>query len=225
MFSQKRADTTPTIELPHLPQVVPPSGVFDGNDGKWSTFDINVGDSSGNGNGQNFRVLVSTSSPLTLVPAKADWCNTECAPKRGIEIFNSRQSPGFDSTASTSWKELGTYEIPVLNWWSGSKPNGTWGLENVGLGQTDPLKSPILQEQMVVKYTAKELFMGSFGLAAGAVRVGSGPRMPFLPNFAYYNQTPSTSYGYTAGAFYREFLHFSHLRTSLVPRVDVYELR
>jgi len=205
MFLQKRADSTSAIELPHPPQVVPPSGVFDGNDGKWSTFNINVGDSLANGKGQNFRVLISTSSPLTLVPAKAEWCDTECAPERGIEIFNSRQSSGFDSTVSTTWKELGTYALPLPNWWSGTNPNGTWGLEYVGLGQTDPLKSPILADQMVVKYTVKELFMGTFGLAAGSVSAGSGSRAPFLPNFAGANQTPSTSYGYTAGAAYREF--------------------
>jgi hypothetical protein len=209
MHIRKRADEI------KLPTIVAPSGEFEGNDGKWSTFTINIGDHDGSGGGQNFDVLISTSSSLTMVPNQAEWCDAECAPKRGIEIFNAKQPRGFESSSSQSWKELGQYNLPLPNWWPGEKPNATWGSDNVGLGQSSK-DSPILQEQWVVEYTVKELFMGSFGLAIEAVSAGTGSKSPFLYNFAGQNLIPSASYGYTAGAYYREYLRLS-LQNCLCP--------
>lgn len=213
MYLESRADNANTTLLP-APYAVSPTGDFDGNDGKWSTFSINIGDSDGSGSGQNFRVLISTSSPVTLVPQQAGWCDKDCAARRGVEVYNSQQQLGYLDT-SKSWSEHGQYNIPLPYWWSDTlKPNGTLGFENVGLGPSSP-ESPILTDQWVLEYTQDVFFMGSFGLAAGALDPGSGPRLPFLPNFAA-NNTPSKSYGYTAGAYYRES-HFlaelSHLLT------------
>jgi hypothetical protein len=143
-----------------------------------------------------------------MVPNEADWCDVECAPERGIEIFDAKQPRGFESSSSQSWKELGQYELPMPNWWPGTKPNATWGSDNVGLGQSSK-NSPILEKQLVVEYTVKELFMGSFGLALEAVSAGTGSMNSFLYNFGGQNLAPSTSYGYTAGAYYREYLRFS----------------
>ncbi|KAF2785990.1 acid protease [Melanomma pulvis-pyrius CBS 109.77] len=201
MFFKPRADTETTI-LPSPPYVVVPSGDFDGNDGKWSTFTINIGDVD-TGRGQNFKVLISTSSPLTLVPQQSDWCDSkDCAKQRGIEIFNGKQPLGFEPESSKAWKEEGLYSLPMPDWWSGTGVNGTWGSDNVGLGESSP-DSKILGSQWVVEYDSEDFFMGSFGLAAGSVNPGSGPKSPFLTNFAAFNNSPSTSYGYTAGAIYR----------------------
>lgn len=69
--------------------VVPPSGVWDGNDGAWSTFVIRVGNPA-----QYFRVLPATSSDETWVPAPNDcdrgmaWCGNG----RGVEPFNAGTS-------------------------------------------------------------------------------------------------------------------------------------
>ena len=68
---------------------VPPSQVWDGNDGAWSTFVIRIGSPA-----QYFRVLPGVSSDETWVPAPDDcgkgigWCGNP----RGVEPFNAGTS-------------------------------------------------------------------------------------------------------------------------------------
>ena len=210
MFSKKRAEP---IQLPPTPYVLIPSTQFEGNDGRWSTFFINVGDDGKNSsNGQNFRVLISTSSPATLVPQQTEWCSEpspeECAASRGILSYEGSQSLGFDDTKSPQWKNAGIYNIPVPEWYNDTlqaeEPAAVWGVDNVGLGQSTP-QSFILGEQYVVKYTVANFYMGSFGLAVGS----TGPPGALKPNFMdnMYGSAhgiASRSYGYTAGAYYRK---------------------
>ncbi|KAF1829712.1 acid protease [Decorospora gaudefroyi] len=208
MFFGKREETIP---YPPGPYVLTPSGSFDGNDGRWSSFNINIGDDGTNkSNGQNFRVLISTSSGVTLVPGQAQWCDdTDCAKSRGIGVYNGQQSLGLQE--SSTWQDAGIYSIPLPDWWtdtlaidsSNTTAGGIWGLDNVGLGLSSP-ESPILQGQYVVKYLIQNFFMGSFGLAAGS----SGPQGAVKPNFldSLYNSgvmIASRSYGYSAGAYHR----------------------
>ncbi|KAJ4362416.1 hypothetical protein N0V83_010509 [Neocucurbitaria cava] len=180
MYLQRRKDV---ISLPPQPYVLSPSGTFDGNDGKWSTFFINVGD-DGTGNGQSFKVLISTSSPLTLVPQQTAWCDKDCAKDRGILFVNGQQSLGYKE--SQYWKTAGLYDIPLPFWWTNESTTnstdtliGDWGSENLGMGESST-KSPILTEQYVVD---KPNFLNNFYKSA--------------------NMTASASYGYTAGAYYR----------------------
>ncbi|KAH6876057.1 aspartic peptidase domain-containing protein [Alternaria rosae] len=208
MFFKKRAEP---IQLP-TPYILSPSGKYEGNDGSWSTFFINVGDDGkNNSNGQNFRVLISTSSPATLVPQQTDWCSDpnpeECAANRGILPYEGRPSLGFDETKSSKWQTAGIYTIPVPEWYNDTlqaeEPAAVWGVDNVGLGESSP-QSFILAEQYVVKYTVANFYMGSLGLAVGS----TGPPGALKPNFmdnmyGSAHKIASRSFGYTAGAYYR----------------------
>ncbi|KAI4960773.1 hypothetical protein J4E86_002398 [Alternaria arbusti] len=209
MFSKKRAEP---IQLPPTPYVLVPSGQYEGNDGRWSTFSINIGDDGkNNSNGQNFRVLISTSSPATLVPQQTDWCYVpspeECAASRGILSYEGRQSLGFDDDESPQWQNAGIYTIPVPEWYNDTlqaeEPAAVWGVDHVGLGESSP-QSFILTEQYVVKYTVTNFYMGSLGLAVGS----TGPPGALKPNFldnmwGSAHKIASRSFGYTAGAYYR----------------------
>ncbi|KAG9191289.1 hypothetical protein G6011_09377 [Alternaria panax] len=209
MFFMKRAEQ---IQLPPTPYVLSPSGKFEGNDGSWSTFFINIGDDGkNNSNGQNFRVLISTSSPATLIPQQTDWCNEpnpeDCAASRGIMPFGDGQSLGFDETKSSTWQTAGTYTIPLPPWFNTSalegSPAGVWGVDNVGLGETSP-QSVMLSEQYVVKYTLSNFFMGSLGLAVGSTGPPSALKPNFIDNlYGSAHKIASRSFGYTAGAYYR----------------------
>ncbi|KAF2688332.1 acid protease [Lentithecium fluviatile CBS 122367] len=202
MFFWKRADAN-TTSGPTVPLAIEPSGNFEGNDGKWSTFYINLGD-DGTGHGQNFRVLPFLSSPVTMVPAQSEWCNQDCAAKRGMQIFNGEQPLGYETDSSKAWVKAGIYEIPRPDWWNPGELNGTLGRDNVGLGQSSSL-SPVLASQFVMTYTSGEYYLGSFGLAAGTLAAGNSQTPPFLFNFARGppQLIPSVSFGYTAGASYR----------------------
>jgi hypothetical protein len=205
MYFSKRADANSTVPPPK-PLAVEPSGVFDGNDGKWSTFYINLGDSDGTGHGQNVKVLVSTSSPITMVPGQSAWCNQECAQKRGIQVFNGQQPLGYDTLSSASWKDAGLYTVPKPAWWNRGDLNGSLGLDNVGLGESSK-DSTILTDQLVMTYKFEEYYLGFFGLAAGTVAAGNSETPPFLYNLAQgAYQIPSVSYGHTAGASYGEHM-------------------
>ena len=58
--------------------------------------------------------------------------------------------------------------------------------------------------QLVAGITTEDFFIGTFGLSTAQTDLGSGPIDTFLTVFNTYNNTPSLSYGYTAGAQYRK---------------------
>lgn len=206
MHLGKRADT---VTPPPLPVSVTPSGDFDGNDGKWSTFFINVNSDDKGENGQDFKVLISTSSPLTLLPGQTGWCTSDCPAKRGV-FSDGRQALG---VGSSNWEDAGNYGVPLPYWYAEptSSGNGSlagaWGKTNVGLGRSSP-QSLVVADRYAVKYLFEDFFMGSFGLAQGQIGPQSGTLPTFLTQFAGENNVASSSFGYTAGAYYRKLIFF-----------------
>lgn len=204
MHLRKRADT---VALPPKPVAVAPSGDFDGNDGKWSTFIININSDDKALNGQDFKVLISTSSSLPLLPAPNEYCNEDCAAKRGVLPSGGGQVEGVRE--SENWEKFGTYTVPVPNWYSGDFTGengtigGTWGVTNVGLGRSS-IQSLVNPKLFAVKYTSNAWFMGTLGLSAGEVGTNGATRPTFLSQFKDRQVIASASYGYTAGAIYRK---------------------
>lgn len=205
MHLRKRADTT---QIPG-PVAVRTSGQFEGNDGKWSTFLINLNSDEKGENGQDFRVLASTSSPLTLVPGKTEWCDDACAKLRGVVMRGGQQPLGNEQDGS--WIPDGLFEVPIPEWFpretivtNGNLTlRGRWGVTNVGVGPSSDSK--ILTDRYAVSYVSEEFFLGFFGLANGEVGSGSNALKPtFLQQFQTEDQIASVSYGYTAGAWYRK---------------------
>lgn len=191
------------------PYVVAPTTQFDGNDGKWSTFMINVG-------GQNFRILPSTSSSATWVPL-SDGCSsgdpTNCPELRGVEPFAGAQSQGYDTTRSSASKLIGLYKMQLgstdMNSSYGipySNHSAMYSYDIVGLGSSSP-DSLQLSPEVVGGMVDKQFFLGTFGLALNPNNFGSGGLPTFLsllPNSTVF-PIPSLSYGYTAGASYSKF--------------------
>lgn len=204
MHLRKRADT---IALPPPPVSVTPSGDFDGNDGRWSTFLININSDKEGNNGQNFKVLISTSSPITLLPGPSEDCNDECASKRGVLPFEGSQVDGVQT--SPNWRITDALTVP-LPYWSTQDYKGVnttfraeWGVTNIGLGQSSA-SSLVMPELYAAKFTINNWFMGSFGLSAGEVGAQGATKPTFLSQFKSRQVIASTSYGYTAGASYRK---------------------
>jgi hypothetical protein len=202
----KRADTR---NVP-LPVVLSPSGSFDGDDGSWSTFNINVA-GDGEGKGQDFKVLMSTSSPITIVPGQTGWCNTdECAKSRGILTPNSL---GLDDTTSNEYRSAGLYTLPFasLYYWSpnlllpgNGSSDGIFGISNVGLGPASQ-KGNTVTRQFVAKHLLKDFFLGSLGLSIGTTDAANAQLSTYLSRLDVTKTViPSLSYGFTAGASYRK---------------------
>jgi hypothetical protein len=206
MSLRSRANDANNTTIP-LPVEVEVSEAWDGIDGKWSTFKINLGDMNAVGLGQNFRVLPSTFSGITTVPVQSDNCKSdECAKQRGVELYSSNQPHGFSEDLTLGWNRNGLYKVPLPDWWSDRKFNGSLYQGYVGLGGSSK-QSPILPGQWVMGVDSEELFMGSFGLAVGSVNPGGDGSSTFLQTYNDSNQSPSLSYGYTAGASYRKSFH------------------
>jgi hypothetical protein len=205
----KRDDANATNVLPPRPLVAKSTGKFEGNDGRWSTFYVNVG-SDGKSAGQNFKVLISTSSPLVLLPQQAEWCDQECAAERGVEQFDGKQPRGL--VEDNHWTKFGTLDIPMPHWYTkdflGSRndtPGAVWGVQSVALDQSSP-QANIIDQRWVAGYTTRDFYMGSLGLAIGATGPTGASKKTFLTELeaSQPRLIASSSYGYTAGAIYRE---------------------
>ena len=216
-----------TLPLPPKPRSLTPSGEFDGDDGSWSTFMVNIaGDSEGQG--QDFKVLISTSSSVTLVPAQTGWCSTDdCAKSRGImSTINGRQALGLDVDQSTAWQKEGLYQLPFADayWWSpellllnrNDTLRGEWGSTTVGLGRASK-ESITIGDQYVAMYYLEDLFLGSLGLSEGVIGPNGGAqKSTFFNTLTSLEIIPSHSYGYTAGAIYRKSTSVSPLHSYFV---------
>jgi hypothetical protein len=165
----------------------------------------------GEGKGQNFRVLVSTSLPMAILPAQSEWCDENCAKSRGIMNFNGGQPLGLETTSSF-WNGAGAYNLPfnTTYWWSpsllttdtNSSLTGDWGLTTVGLGQAST-RSITIPEQWVAKQFSKNFFLGYLGLSVGGISPNGATRPTFLSGLSENPTTiPSSAYGFTAGAHY-----------------------
>jgi len=186
------------------PYVALPSQDWDGNDGSWSTFSINVGSP-----GQDFNVLVSTSASATFIPVPEGCPSTEpanCASLRGVQSFSGASSPGFQPNLSSTWTTIGIYSLDLeahLNY-SG---NGLYGYDRVGLGTAQEKSGLSLERQVVAGVADKDYFLGLFGLGAqpSSFSSASEPIPSFLQSLRNQSLIPSLSYGYTAGASYSEW--------------------
>lgn len=193
----------PRQTLIPAPYVALPSQEWDGNDGSWSTFAINVGSP-----GQDFRVLISTSGSAAFVPVPEGCSPTDpanCASLRGVQSLNGASSPGFQTNRSSTWTAIGLYSLDLearLNY-SG---NGLYGYDRLGLGTAQGTKGPSLDRQVVAGIADKDYFMGILGLGVqpSSFSSASEPIPSFLRSLRDQSSIPSLSFGYTAGAPYRE---------------------
>ncbi|KAF2017234.1 acid protease [Aaosphaeria arxii CBS 175.79] len=185
------------------PYVVPTSGKFDGNDGNWSTFKINIGTP-----GQDFRVLASTQSGQAFVVVP-DGCleqdGADCPNLRGAEIFQSSQSPGFRANNSKSWSQIGIFGVDLeerLN----INITGQFGYDNIALGDAAAGSEALaLDRQVVTGIAEMDYFLGHIPL--GITKSSFNSLGLAIDSFIYQlreqSKIPSISFAYTAGARYR----------------------
>ncbi|KAF2263394.1 acid protease [Lojkania enalia] len=185
-----------------IPYVVPPTQKFDGNDGSWSTFKISVGTP-----GQEFRVLPSTQSGETIVIVPEgclDGDGADCPNQRGIEVFNSEQSPGFQLNASSTWSTIGQYSMDLedrLNY----SAAGIFGYDTVALGPATDSTSLSLDHQVVGGIPHLDYWMGylPLGIPDSSFSSLSQSIDSFMYQLRNSSKIPSLSFAYTAGAKYR----------------------
>ncbi|KAI9808897.1 MAG: hypothetical protein M1826_004027 [Phylliscum demangeonii] len=177
------------------PLSLTPSQYWDGNDGPWSTFGVQVGTPS-----QNLRLLPSTSGDA-LWAVLPEGCTardpSNCGALRGATFSLNR---------SSTWSDLGLYQLPpgtpadAL----GYHGNAHCGRDTVTLGwQGDGL--PTLP-QIVAGIATKDFYLGSLGLSPHAVNFTTfnDPQPSMLYLLRNRSQIASRAWGYTAGAYYQQ---------------------
>lgn len=187
-----RASTVPA------PIVVPPSQNFEGNDGPWSTFTLQIGSPA-----QNVNVMISTTGYQTwaVVPQGCpSSAPIDCASRRG-GIYNYNQSSTWVQYNATT---NGTFTLG-LEENLGYTGNGLYGYDTVTLGWQGS-NGPSLDQQIVAGIATPDFYLGSFGLDPRPTNFTNynDPVSSYMSNLKQQNLIPSLSWGYTAGNQYRE---------------------
>ncbi|KAL9127673.1 MAG: hypothetical protein Q9217_003500 [Psora testacea] len=179
------------------PIVVNPSGDFLGNDGAWSTLSINVGNPP-----QALQVLASTQQPATWAVAPAGCQSSDasnCTEARG---------GAFDATKSSTWFKKEVYQLneAVNLGYGGDAVNGTYGFDTLELRGTSGATNVSVEHQVVAGITTNKFYLGSLGLAPQVINFSSpaDSSPSFLGSLKDKGMIPSLSFGYTAGASYRD---------------------
>ena len=94
----------------------------------------------------------------------------------------------------------------------GYSGNASYGYDNVTLGWLGG-GLPTLSRQVIEGFATNDFYIGSLGLSPHAVNISTlaDPKPSFLGALAQQNYTPSTSWAYTAGAYYRQPTAFGSL--------------
>ncbi|KAK0745075.1 aspartic peptidase domain-containing protein [Apiosordaria backusii] len=174
---------------PTLVPLVDTAGRY-GIDGTWSNFMFVIGSPAE-------IVYLTPSTALSEI-----WTISSggCHP---VQICINARGGVFNSSLSESWQPLGAWQLGMNH--TGMGGNGDYGLETLGFVNTLTSVSTLIENTLVAAINDTKYYNGFVGLGVTPGKFGSNVTTPFIPQLAQvYGTIPSHSYGYTAGAYYRE---------------------
>ncbi|KAK3400086.1 aspartic peptidase domain-containing protein [Sordaria brevicollis] len=188
-----RAATTETVPLE--PLWVQPSGEWYGIDGTWSNFMFAVG---------------SPAQIVYLTPATAlseTWVVGAggCTSGPGNQPCVDARGGVFDHHVSETWHTLGAgaYELGMNH--IGVQRNGDYGLDTVAFVDTMASSATSIDNVLIAAVNATEYYQGYIGLGVTQGSIDHNATYPLITQLAEVDgMIPSHSYGYTAGAYYRD---------------------
>jgi hypothetical protein len=181
------------------PIVVDPSQDWDGNDGPWSSFALQIGTPP-----QNVKVFISTAGTQTWAVA-FEGCTTSdpsnCFDLRG-RLYNYNASSSWEPNLSNLTSDIYPLGLEASLGYTG---NGRYGFDNITLGWQGS-GGPMLKNQTLAGIAAKDFYLGIFGLTPrpSNFTTFNDPIPSYMENLRSENLIPSTSWAYTAGNQYRK---------------------
>ncbi|SCN74140.1 uncharacterized protein FFE2_03036 [Fusarium fujikuroi] len=170
--------------------VLLPSGGWTGSDGNWSTISFSLGSNS-----QAIEVLVSTalSEFWAIGPGGCLPKEPHCIAARG-GIYNPQESSG--------WSPLGTWQLGLS--YLGYDGNGNYGRDVIST-QSPLSDDPYTMDGVLIATINTTNYLnGLFGLGITQSNFnGTVADSPLTQAVGTYGLIPSYSFGYTAGAYYR----------------------
>jgi hypothetical protein len=154
---------------------------------------------------QSFRVLPSTVTSETFIPLSSackGGSPPNCAFSRGIEMYNSKSSDGFQVKESSTWDELGIYKVATreeLRY----NASGLYGLDTMALMIANS-GGPVLKNQVIGGLVNPRYWVGRLGMDVKPSNFSAfdNPQRSLIQTLKEESYIPSLSYGYTAGAYY-----------------------
>jgi hypothetical protein len=194
-----------------IPYIVAPTDEWDGDDGSWSTFAIEVGTPP-----QSFRVLPATSGQEALLPVPdgcAQFAFKGCGSLRGVNAFNGQASQGYQYSNSTTWEQAPNdpYVLSDATNIYGDKNTGLYGSDTLALANkaTGAFGQP-MKSQTVAGILTADFWLGTIGLSPAPIKYADGSSgQSVIAALKNQSLIPSLSYGYTAGQSYCEYLLYS----------------
>ncbi|KAG4436208.1 hypothetical protein IFR05_008304 [Cadophora sp. M221] len=171
---------------------------WDGNDGPWSSFAIQLGNPP-----QVLKVFPSTSGYQTLVVLPEGCIESEppnCSDLRGGNFHTNGSSTWSRNTANIS---TDIYNLGIGSQF-GYDSKAKFGFDDVTLGWQGA-GGPSLKNQTIGGFAAKDSYLGLFVLAPRPTNFTSfeTPIPSYMQNLRTSSSIPSTSWSYTAGNQYR----------------------
>lgn len=155
---------------------------------------------------QHFHVLPSFGGQTVYVPIVDDCARLDiddCGGSRGVEIFASRPSLGFQKNASSTWDQLGTYRVAQGESFA-YKGNAYYGYETMGPSTSGTVNVPTFEKLGIAAYATPDLWLGRLGLSMFPLNMSKTVQPhSFLSRMKEEGHIPSLSFGYEAGAPYQ----------------------
>lgn len=180
------------------PIAFPASQHFDGPDGPWSSFAIQIGTPP-----QTVKVLISTVSDQTWAVLPQGCTSKDpsnCEISRGQFFRTDRSQTWVQNDMSVN----GTFSFTLksnLGYFS----NAQYGYDTVTLGWQGS-GGPSLQHQVVAGIATKDFYLGLFGINPRPINFTDfdNPFPSFMSDLKTKSLIPSISYAYTSGNQYRQ---------------------
>ncbi|QIX00455.1 hypothetical protein AMS68_005972 [Peltaster fructicola] len=191
------------------PIVIPPSGYWDGDDGQWSSFFVQVGTP-----GQLLRLLPGTSVEASTIfwVVRSEGCEavnptlSNCANARG-GIFQHNTSTTWSTQGLANGEDGAIYTLVTVEESKiGLSGNGSYGYDTVSLG-VGKSGLPTLNNTLIAEIWTDDFFLGVLPLSPLPFNFTNGFNTPIpsmLGQLRNTSQVPSLSWAYTAGAYYRD---------------------